>query len=52
MIELLLSIWNLVPEALQILLVIILKIVVIAVPIMLAVAYITLAERKVITYRA
>ena len=50
MIELLLSIWNLVPEALQILLIIILKIVVIAVPIMLSVAYITLAERKVIGY--
>ena len=50
MIELLLSIWNLVPEALQTLLIIILKIVVIAVPIMLSVAYITLAERKVIGY--
>ncbi len=50
MIELLLSIWNLVPEALQTLLIIILKIVVIAVPIMLTVAYITLAERKVIGY--
>ncbi|HED40533.1 MAG TPA: NADH-quinone oxidoreductase subunit NuoH [Chromatiales bacterium] len=50
MIELLLSIWNLVPEALQTLLIIILKIVVIAVPIMLSVAYITLAERKVIGF--
>ncbi len=50
MIELLLSIWSLVPEALQTLLIIILKIVVIAVPIMLSVAYITLAERKVIGY--
>ncbi len=50
MIELLLSIWNLVPEALQTLLIIILKIVLIAVPIMLSVAYITLAERKVIGF--
>jgi len=50
MIELLLSFWDMVPAGLQTLLVIILKIVVIAVPIMLSVAYITLAERKVIGY--
>lgn len=50
MIELLLSFWEMVPAGLQTLLVIILKIVVIAVPIMLSVAYITLAERKVIGY--
>ncbi len=50
MIELLLSFWEMVPVGLQTLLVIILKIVVIAVPIMLTVAYITLAERKVIGY--
>jgi len=50
MIELLLSFWEMVPAGLQTLLVIILKIVVIAVPIMLTVAYITLAERKVIGY--
>lgn len=50
MVELLLSFWDLVPDGLQTLLIIILKIVVIAVPIMLSVAYITLAERKVIGY--
>lgn len=50
MIELLLSIWEMVPAGLQTLLIIILKIVVIAVPIMLSVAYITLAERKVIGF--
>ncbi len=46
MIELLQTTWNEVPLALQI----ILKIIVIVVPIMLSVAYLTLAERKVIGY--
>ncbi|NOY63004.1 MAG: NADH-quinone oxidoreductase subunit NuoH [Gammaproteobacteria bacterium] len=46
MIELLQSIWAEVPLVLQI----VLKIVVIVVPIMLSVAYLTLAERKVIGY--
>lgn len=41
-----LDIWNWLPELIQILL----KIVVIVVPIMLSVAYLTLAERKVISY--
>jgi len=50
MIELLLSFWAMVPTGLQTLLIIILKILVIAVPIMLTVAYITLAERKVIGF--
>ncbi len=50
MIELLLSFWEMVPAGLQTLLIIVLKIVVIVVPIMLSVAYITLAERKVIGY--
>ncbi len=40
------SVWNQIPEVLQI----IIKIVAIVVPIMLSVAYITLAERKVIGY--
>ncbi len=40
------AVWNQIPEILQI----IIKIVVIVVPIMLSVAYITLAERKVIGY--
>ena len=48
--ESILAIWNMVPESLQVLLVIIIKIVVIVVPIMLSVAYLTLAERKVIAY--
>ena len=48
--ESILAIWNTVPESLQTLLVIIIKIVVIVVPIMLSVAYLTLAERKVIAY--
>ena len=46
MVEAALSIWNAIPELLQI----IIKIVVIVVPIMLSVAYLTLAERKVIGY--
>ena len=46
----LLAIWNSIPGDIQTLLVIILKIVVIVVPIMLSVAYLTLAERKVIGY--
>ena len=46
MIDAVLTIWNQVPELLQI----IIKIVVIVVPIMLSVAYLTLAERKVIGY--
>jgi len=50
MIETVLSLWDVVPESLQVLLIIILKIVVIVVPIMLSVAYLTLAERKVIGY--
>ena len=46
MLQLVLDIWNWLPELVQILL----KIVVIVVPIMLSVAYLTLAERKVIGY--
>ncbi len=46
MIDALLTLWNEVPELLQI----IIKIVAIVVPIMLSVAYLTLAERKVIGY--
>lgn len=46
MLQVLLDIWNWLPEIIQILL----KIVVIVVPIMLSVAYLTLAERKVIGY--
>ncbi|NOX27915.1 MAG: NADH-quinone oxidoreductase subunit NuoH [Gammaproteobacteria bacterium] len=46
MLQVLLDIWNWLPELIQILL----KIVVIVVPIMLSVAYLTLAERKVIGY--
>jgi len=48
--ELILDLWGMVPESLQLLLTIIIKIVVIVVPIMLSVAYLTLAERKVIGY--
>jgi len=48
--ELILASWGMVPETLQSLLIIIVKIVVIVVPIMLSVAYLTLAERKVIGY--
>lgn len=44
------SIWNLVPELLQTIIVILLKIVAILLPLILAVAYTTLAERKVIGY--
>ncbi|MBI5450078.1 MAG: NADH-quinone oxidoreductase subunit NuoH [Gammaproteobacteria bacterium] len=50
MIELLQSYWNAVPLSWQTLIVIVLKIVGIVVPIMLSVAYLTLAERKVIGY--
>ncbi|MEE9352354.1 MAG: NADH-quinone oxidoreductase subunit NuoH [Thiotrichaceae bacterium] len=46
----LLSIWNMVPEALQTLIVILLKIVAIVLPLILAVAYTTYAERKIIGY--
>ncbi len=46
----LLALWNSIPEGWQNLLVIIVKVVAIVVPIMLAVAYLTLAERKVIGY--
>ncbi len=46
MLELILTTWDALPEILQI----VLKIVVIVVPIMLSVAYLTLAERKVIGY--
>ncbi len=46
MIDALLTIWNQLPELLQI----VIKIVAIVVPIMLSVAYLTLAERKVIGY--
>ena len=46
MIDALLTLWNSIPELLQI----IIKILVIVVPIMLSVAYLTLAERKVIGY--
>ena len=46
MVDTLLTIWNMLPHLLQI----ILEIVVIVVPIMLGVAYLTLAERKVIGY--
>ncbi len=46
----LISIWNLVPEALQTLIVILLKIVAIVLPLILAVAYTTYAERKIIGY--
>ncbi len=48
--ETLQALWDSIPEGWQNLLVIILEIVVIVVPIMLAVAYLTLAERKVIGY--
>ncbi|MBL4851557.1 MAG: NADH-quinone oxidoreductase subunit NuoH [Gammaproteobacteria bacterium] len=46
MLQIVLDSWNWLPELIQILL----KIVVIVVPIMLSVAYLTLAERKVISY--
>lgn len=44
------SLWNLVPETLQLIIVILLKIVVILIPLILAVAYTTYAERKIIGY--
>jgi NADH-quinone oxidoreductase subunit H len=44
------SMWGLLPEALQTIVVIVAKIVAIMVPLMLTVAYYTLAERKVIGY--
>ncbi|MCC6302619.1 MAG: NADH-quinone oxidoreductase subunit NuoH [Gammaproteobacteria bacterium] len=50
MIEFLLTLWTGVPPSLQDLIVIVAKIVAIVVPIMLSVAYLTLAERKVIGY--
>ncbi len=46
MLEMMLSVWDWMPEALQVLL----KIVAIVAPLMLAVAYTTYAERKVISY--
>ncbi|MFC1747669.1 NADH-quinone oxidoreductase subunit NuoH [Pseudomonadota bacterium] len=46
MIDALLTLWNEIPELLQI----IIKVVAIVIPIMLSVAYLTLAERKVIGY--
>lgn len=48
--ELFSSIWGFVPEWLQVLIVILLKIVAIILPLILAVAYTTYAERKVIGY--
>jgi NADH-quinone oxidoreductase subunit H len=48
--ELFSSIWGFVPEWLQILIVILLKIVAIILPLILAVAYTTYAERKIIGY--
>ncbi len=50
MIELLNSFWNLVPVGLQTLIVIVLKIMLIVLPLMLGVAYLTYAERKIIGY--
>ena len=46
MLEMMLSVWDWMPEALQVLI----KIVAIVAPLMLAVAYTTYAERKVISY--
>ena len=48
--ESIMTIWNLIPESLRTVLAIVSKIGMIAVPIMLCVAYLTLAERKVIGY--
>ena len=48
MIESLLSIWNMVPADLQTVLWILGKIIILMVPLMLSVAYLTYAERKVI----
>ena len=50
MIELLNTYWNLVPAGLQTLIVIVLKIMLIVLPLMLGVAYLTYAERKIIGY--
>ncbi|MGE0373115.1 MAG: NADH-quinone oxidoreductase subunit NuoH [Gammaproteobacteria bacterium] len=50
MTETLIALWTGVPPSLQTLIVIVAKIVAIVVPIMLSVAYLTLAERKVIGY--
>ena len=50
MVDLFLSYWNLLPEGLQTLIVIVLKIMVIVLPLMLGVAYLTYAERKIIGY--
>jgi len=48
--ESLTELWDMIPESIQLVTVISLKIVIIVVPIMLSVAYLTLAERKVIGY--
>ncbi len=50
MIDALLTMWNQLPELLQTIILTVVKIVAIVVPIMLSVAYLTLAERKVIGY--
>lgn len=50
MIDTILSFWEMIPVDLQTLIFIVAKILIIVVPIMLSVAYITLAERKVIAY--
>ncbi len=50
MIELFNTYWNLVPVGLQTLIVIVLKIMLIVLPLMLGVAYLTYAERKIIGY--
>ena len=50
MLEVLNTYWNLVPVGLQTLIVIVLKIMLIVLPLMLGVAYLTYAERKIIGY--
>ena len=50
MIDAFLSVWNIVPESLQWLILTMLKIVAIVAPLMLSVAYLTFAERKIIGY--
>ncbi|MCK5810946.1 MAG: NADH-quinone oxidoreductase subunit NuoH [Cocleimonas sp.] len=50
MLDSLIAIWESVPEALRIVIVILLKIVAILLPVILAVAYTTFAERKIIGY--
>jgi NADH-quinone oxidoreductase subunit H len=50
MVETLLVPWNWLPEALRTVIVILLKIVAILIPILLSVAYLTFAERKIIGY--